>query len=382
MKQMKILLVDDHEFVRKSLKQVLELHSQFDVVGEASNGAEAVDRVNELNPDIVLMDMNMPEMSGPEAIRVIKDDHPEIKVLALTAFADMSLVSETVKAGASGYLLKGGSARELIDALDAVARGQGALDKEVARGVMEDMAVLYQREQERANALAELDRMKREFISVVSHELRTPLTSIKGGAATLLSSWDAIEAETRAELLRSIERQAEHLGRMMTRIMVVSGIQRGGFGFTPAAFSLAQLAHEALEVFTSRAADRDVRLQLEDIQTSGDRERIKEVAVALIENALQFTNGSVLIRSFARGDRAILEVSDEGPGLDESLLKRLLQEPFTQADSSDTRSTGGLGLSLYLARQVLEASDGTLEVDTAPDRGSTFSMVLPLSGHA
>ena len=374
---MKILLVDDHQSIRKSLKQLLELHSDFQVVGEGTNGAEAVERVEQSRPDIVLMDMNMPVMNGAEATRVIKERHPEIKVLALTAFADMSLVSEMVKAGASGYLLKGGSARELLDSLEAVARGHAALDKEVTRGVMEDMAELYQQEQERADALAELDRMKREFISVVSHELRTPLTTIKGGTAILLNNWRSIDERTRDELLDSILKQSDQLERMVGRILTVSGIQRGGFGLKPVRFSLGRVAHEAVEILRANMTGRDVRVNAEDVHASGDKERIREVAVALIENALEFTRGRINLRTEQTQREARLHVIDEGPGMDPRAAQEMLAEPFRPGDSSDTRSVGGLGLSLYLARQVLEASGGELEIETGPNTGSRFTMVLP-----
>ena len=374
---MKLLLVDDHESIRKSLRQLIELKKDFQIVGEGANGSEAIDRVEALAPDIVLMDMNMPVMDGVQATRIIKERHPDIQVLALTAFADMSLVSEMVKAGASGYLLKGGSSKELLESLQAIARGKGALDKEVTRGVMEDMAVLYEKEQERADALAELDRMKSEFVSVVSHELRTPVTSIKGGLATLQSNWPSIKDEIKLELLESMEAQCDRLSRMVGQILTASGIQRGGLGLHPSIFSLAQLGNDAVKALSEKLRGRTVRCSFAEVFASGDRERIRDVVLALIENAVDFTTGSIEVRVLDANGTPLLRVADEGPGIPQETLQRLLNEPFSQADSSTTRPVGGLGLSLYLARQVLEASGGRLEVDTAPEKGSTFTLVLP-----
>ena len=374
---MKVLLVDDHAPVRKGIRQLLELRTDFEIVGEGSNGAEAVAAVDRLMPDVVLMDMNMPVMNGVEATRTIKERHPGVKVLALTAFGEMSLVTAMVKAGAAGYLLKGGAADELVESLRAVARGQGALDKEVTRGVMDDLGELYKQEQERADSLADLDRMKTEFVSIVSHELRTPLTTIKGSAATLHRGWDQIDGDLRQEFLQSINAQCDRLTAMIEKILTVSGIQRGGLGLQPSIFSLALIAREAVELSGAKAAGREVHLDVTDVLASGDRKRIRDVAHSLIENALNFTSGAVKVTVSAPDGVPRLSVEDEGPGLDPAQVHMLLEKPFVQGDSSSTRRVGGMGLSLYIARQVLEASGGWLQVDTAPDRGSTFTMILP-----
>ena len=375
---LRVLVVDDHASIRRTLRQLIDLRDDFMVVGEGSDGYDALSKVAELAPDIVLMDMNMPVMGGVEATKEIKRRHPGVKVLALTAFGDMSLVSSMVRAGASGYLLKGGSAGELLDSLEAVARGHGALDKEVTKGVMEDVADLYRKEQERANALEELDRMKSEFVSVVSHELRTPLTSIKGQVATLRSNWDSIDEEVKFEFLDSMARQCDRLSRMVAQILTVAGLQRGGLGLDRAPFSLAGVARRAMASLASKSAGRDVVLDIDEtVQATGDQARVEEVAAALIENALVFTAGWVSVEvAWERGE-AILRVRDRGPGIAPEVLPGLLDSPFTQGDSSSTRRVGGLGLSLYIARHVLGASGGRLEVETAPETGSTFTMVLP-----
>jgi signal transduction histidine kinase len=375
---MKVLLVDDHAPIRRGLRQLLELKTDYEIVGEGANGMEAITQVDHLIPDIVLMDMNMPVMNGVEATRAIKERHPEVKVLALTAFGEMPLVAAMVKAGAAGYLLKGGPPEELIESIEAVARGQGALDKEVTRGVMDDAAQLYQKEQERTARLAELDRMKSEFVSVVSHELRTPLTTIKGSASTLRRGWDSVDEKVRLEFLDSITAQCDRLTSMIEKILVVSGIQRGGLGLQQTIFSLPVVANEAAALARkSTGAEREIKLELEETLASGDRKRVREAAHSLIENALNFTTGKVTVRVFVDKGIPRLQVEDEGPGIPKTKLQSFLKKPFIQGDSSLTRSVGGLGLSLYIARQVLESSGGWLDVQTGPDRGSVFTMALP-----
>lgn len=373
----KVLVVDDSAPVRSQLKQLLELKTSCEIVGEGTNGEEALLGVEELRPDVVLMDMNMPVMSGVEATKRIREKHPDVKVLALTAFGDMSLVTAMIQAGAAGYLLKGGSSEELIRSLQAIGKGHAALDKEVTRGVMDDMADLLAKEQERTAMLAELDRMKSEFVSVVSHELRTPITNIKGGVLTLKRGWSMIEENQKLMFLDSIARQCDRLSSMVHQILTVSGIQRGGLGLNATTFYLDQLARDAVGALGAKTAERDIGLELEQVRATGDRERLKDVAVSLIQNAIDFTEGPIRIEVLLERDSARLRVTDEGPGMDPATLNRLLNKPFSQADSSHTRKVGGLGLSLYIARQVLEASDGRLEIATSIETGSRFTMVLP-----
>jgi signal transduction histidine kinase len=375
----KVLLVDDHAPIRKSLRQLLELRPGYEVVGEGANGREAVEAVEATHPDVVLMDVNMPVMNGIEATRAIVAQHPEVKVLALTAFGDMALVSASIKAGASGYLLKGGSTDELLNSLQAVAVGQGALDKGVTRGVIDDVAELYRDEQERADSLEELDRMKSEFVAVVSHELRTPLTSIKGGVRTLQRGWTEVDDATKLELLDKIDRQCDRLTHLVEQILTVSGIQRGGLDLAGDGFSLGEVARAAADALRRSFPGRSLTIEGGEVEVAGDRARIVQTALALMKNSLEFTEGPVRVTVTATGGEGRLSIADDGPGLDADVLARLLRTPFAQGDASSTRPVGGLGLSLYIARQVLEASGGSLDVVTSPETGSTFTMVIPVA---
>jgi len=124
----RVLLVDDHTVVRRGLRLAFDLEPDLRVVGEAANGEEAVMRVAELNPDVVVMDLLMPVMNGVEATRAIRRAHPNVEVVALTSVLEDRLVIDVVEAGAAGYLVKETRPDELFEAVRAAARGEVRLD--------------------------------------------------------------------------------------------------------------------------------------------------------------------------------------------------------------------------------------------------------------
>lgn len=124
----RLLLVDDHAVVTEGLSMLLARFADIEIVGIADGGLAAIDRVDSLRPDIVLMDLSMPGLDGVEATRRIRAAHPDVKVLALTAFMEHRLVTGAIEAGASGYLLKSVSSDELATAIHTVASGGSILD--------------------------------------------------------------------------------------------------------------------------------------------------------------------------------------------------------------------------------------------------------------
>jgi DNA-binding NarL/FixJ family response regulator/class 3 adenylate cyclase len=129
----RVLLVDDHAVVRRGLRGFLELLKDFDVVGEAENGREGIAAADRLVPDVILMDLLMPEMGGLEAISAIKQAHPEIEIVAVTSFIEEDKVTSALEAGASGYLLKDAEAEEVAQAIRAAYHGEVHLDPAVSR---------------------------------------------------------------------------------------------------------------------------------------------------------------------------------------------------------------------------------------------------------
>jgi DNA-binding NarL/FixJ family response regulator len=128
----RVLLVDDHAMVRRGMRDFLGLHEDIEIVGEAADGLEAVERAVELRPDIVLMDLMMPNLDGIEATARIKSAMPEVEVVALTSFIEEARVVAAIEAGASGFLLKDAEADELATAIRSAAAGEVHLDPAVA----------------------------------------------------------------------------------------------------------------------------------------------------------------------------------------------------------------------------------------------------------
>jgi len=137
-KKTRILLADDHTVVRNGFRALLDQQDDLEVVGEASNGREAVDRASQLQPDVVVMDVTMPELNGIEATRRLSASAPRTRVLALSMHKDAVYVREILRAGARGYLLKDSGEADLLAAVRAIARGEGYLSPGISDAVLND----------------------------------------------------------------------------------------------------------------------------------------------------------------------------------------------------------------------------------------------------
>lgn len=138
--KIRVLLTDDQAIVRKGIQALLATEANIEVVGEAENGKEAIRLVEKLNPDVILMDLQMPEMGGIEAITHITTGKPNARILVLTSFATDDKVFPAIKAGALGYLLKDSSPEELVRAIRQVYRGESSLHPTIARKVLQELS--------------------------------------------------------------------------------------------------------------------------------------------------------------------------------------------------------------------------------------------------
>jgi DNA-binding NarL/FixJ family response regulator len=186
----RVFLADDHEMLRSGLKALLQSDSGIEVVGEAGDGRQAIVMVNELSPDVVVMDIGMPELNGIEATRRIVLDHPKTRVIALSMHSDRRFMAEMLKAGASAYLLKNSAFEELAGAIRTVSSGRMYLSPRIADVVVEDyVRNMPQRE---PGAFAALTPREREVLQLLAEGKAT-----KQAAACLHVSVKTVETHRR-----------------------------------------------------------------------------------------------------------------------------------------------------------------------------------------
>jgi PAS domain S-box-containing protein len=236
------------------------------------------------------------------------------------------------------------------------------------------------------------NRTKSAFLATMSHEIRTPMNGVIGMAELLLLA-DAVSPDQR-QTIRTIHDSARSLMAILDDILDFSKIEAGRLELEHTDVELTPLVEGVCDTLAPVASARGVELQVfvapgTTERVRGDPTRLRQVLSNLVSNAIKFSGGRadtpgrvrVDVRGRSGADRGapqlVFEVSDNGIGMDEAVLARIF-DPFTQAEVSTTRRFGGTGLGLAICRRLVEIMSGTIEVESSPDRGSTFRVRLPL----
>ena len=203
MHTIRILLADDHAIMRDGIRALVGLHDDIEIVGEASEGRETIDKVQELEPDIVVMDIAMPGMDGLEATRRIKNKHPKVKVLVLTQYNNREYILSAIKAGAAGYVPKRALGSDLISALRAIYRGESFLYPSAAAALIEDY-----RQQAEVEPYDRLTAREREILKLIAEghtsreiagTLFISLKTVQGHRAKIM---EKLDIHNRTELIK------------------------------------------------------------------------------------------------------------------------------------------------------------------------------------
>jgi len=373
-RRVRVLVIDDNAGFRESLLTLLDA-GDLVVIGEGSSGLEALDLVPALEPDVVLMDVRMPEMDGIEATRLLKERFPGIGVVALSGHEDQEIVREMLVAGASGYVLKDSDGDDILNAVMKAAEGGAVLSAAVTPRVIEELTEALERERRRTReleaaqgALVERAARRHDLVARLSHELRTPVTVILGVAQTLSKGHATHEQEV--ELLERLVARAQDLTRLVERFELTIDA-----GLTEQV-DVAEVAREVAETEPRVSVTASAPLPEAHLNRTVARRVLDE----LVDNALRFTDEDTPVEVDVRDGAGRIEVrvTDRGGGISDHERERIFG-PLEQLEDLNRRVHQGTGMGLALARTAARAMDGDVVLETSGPEGSTFLWTIALT---
>ena len=352
--RIQVLCVDDHPIVRQGIATLLSVEPDMALVAEAANGREAIQQFRAHRPDVTLMDLQMPGMSGLDAIAAIRAEFPEARIIVLTTYAGDAQAQRALQAGARGYLLKNALHKELLEAIRAVHSGRKALPSEesfelagqvtdesltpreisvlrfIAQGsgypeiakalAMSEEAVeglvrsilskleahdrtlagaaetergLVEAERAARHAAEAANRAKSQFLADMSHELRTPLNAVLGYAQLL--TMDGGLSARQARGLDTIHKSGQHLLELINDILDLARIEAGRTELNPEAVNLRELLQTVVNLMRVKADEKRLAFVFEagaglPGAVMADERRLRQVLLNLLGNAIKFTD--------------------------------------------------------------------------------------------
>jgi signal transduction histidine kinase len=239
----------------------------------------------------------------------------------------------------------------------------------------------YEAERSAAEELRRLSALRADFVSMVSHELRAPMASVIGCAQTLNRRWRELTQEQRESFLGLIESETSRLSDLVGDVLDTSRIEAGTFPYAFGAVDVGELVRETAAVVSLGQDEVRVTTRVPPSLPAvyGDRERLRQLVWNLLTNAVKYTTSGDEVEVAAAAENGVVAVSvrDHGPGIP-SDAQCLIFEKFGRV-SQDGGSKPGAGLGLFIARSIAEAHGGTLDVESGPDAGATFTLRVPLA---
>ena len=364
----RVLLIEDNpgdaDLVRLRLTEG-KVPVEVDCVERLSDGMAAL---THHPPSVVLLDLNLPDSHGAETFRTVLNQAPDVPVVILSGQDDEALAVKAVHQGVQDYLIKGDITSKQLE--------------RAVRYAVERQALLRSLEITRKQQI----EFKNRFLSHVSHELRTPLTCIHQYVTILLDGLAGPLAPEQSDHLKTVLRSVNQLHAMIRDLLEATRAESGKIRIEPRCVAIGELIQQAVTMMRPIAGEKQIGLEMAVDHriplVFADPDRVLEVLINLTDNAIKFTppEGSVMVKACmveSDEDGVYISVTDTGRGISPDaralIFERLYQDPDT-VDSSRT----GLGLGLFICKELVKLHNGKIWVASEPGQGSTFTFTLPV----
>ena len=371
----KVLVIDDELGPRESLRILLKNEFQVFLADSVAKGLKIL---QEQHPDVILLDIRMPDMNGIDGLSEIRKLDSEVSVLMLTGFGALETAQEAIRRGANDYLRKPFDTKEIVEVIRRHV--QRTRFQRRRRHTLEELQKINQdllEEIARKDHMAQMGQKSAEFV----HDLRNPLTAVLGYVGLLGD--ELRQSKERlgdhwndtADFLESIEKNLTHC-RELSEMWQQLGRKDSQ---NVKALAVSELVHEAVEVARLAARNRKVQVDLEcDIGPCyilAEQIQIMRALGNLLSNALDAVpaeTGWIKVRCARTGKQVEIRIQDNGSGISPENLQRIFEPYFT------TKGKAGTGLGLFITRQVFEQRGGSITAESRPGEGATFLVRLPL----
>lgn len=374
-----VLIVDDIPRNIELLGSILS-NAGFKIA-VATSGTQAISAALANPPDIILMDINMPEMDGYEACEKLKrnDRTKDIPLIFLTARVSEEDIIKGFKTGGVDYVTKPFRIQELIARVCTHIEVKKSREKLLAYSV--ELKEAYEHLLKSEENLKEANATKDRFFSIISHDLRGPLSSLSKGMDMLLEKDYSLDEENKKTVITSMDQVIKKLFALLENLLEWSRSQRGLMEFSPSLQKIEPYIDEVLQLFGLSAEEKNISLKAEinpSLEAFFDRNMLKVILRNLISNAVKFTdeNGLIEISAVFSGSFLKVSVTNNGAGLDQESIKNLFEiEKFHK--KMGKHQNQGSGLGLILCKDFAVKMGGKIWVESTPGEKTTFSFTLP-----
>lgn len=351
------LLADDVADLRRLYRLVLERTGRFVVVGEAGDGAAAVELAREHQPNLVLLDVSMPILDGLEALPRILSVSPSSRVVMLTGFSADRLAPTALQRGAVGYLEKGLTPAQLVTEVLALLGEPGHEDRGRASAAGAGAPA-----NGHAASAPPAAAIEQAMLSVVAHEIRNPLNIVQGFASILEKDWERLDPADARHFVERIASNTRYLDGVVRALLTLGSLESGDALLDVRDWDPVELVEELLPVLRDEHPERRIALQVlgQPPVSRVDAERFRQVLSNLVTNADRYSPAGTPVTVTVRSEdgTASVCVGDEGPGIPPEEREHVF-ERFVRLEQGG----GGVGLGLYISRLLMTAMGGTIRVE-------------------